>query len=98
MNISGVGMAQVQPKSKKLNAATKGALYTAGVLASSTAISWTKTPEAMQTIVIASGGKAKYALKYLACFAAISTAGALVGTVVSKIAEKVKPADSPKAN
>lgn len=90
MNISSVGMAQMQPKSNKLNAATKGALYTAGILGTSTAMSWVKTPETMQSIVTANGGKAKYALKYLGCFAALSTAGALVGVAVSKIAEKVK--------
>lgn len=90
MNISSVGMAQIQPKRNKLNAATKGALYTAGILGTSTAMSWVKTPETMQSIVIANGGKAKYALKYLGCFAALSTAGALVGATVSKIAEKIK--------
>lgn len=98
MNISNVGMAQIQPKRNKLNAATKGALYTAGILGTSTAMSWVKTPETMQAIVIASGGKAKYALKYLGCFAALSATGALIGNALSAIVEKVKQKHNPKAN
>lgn len=98
MNVSSVGITSIQPKYNRKSGAIKGALYTAGILGTSTAMSWVKTPETMQTIVIASGGKAKYALKYLGCFAALSATGALIGTALSAIAEKVKQKHNPSVN
>lgn len=98
MNVSRVGMTQVQPKYNKRNAAAKGALYTAGVLGTSTAISWVKTPDVMKSVVAKNGGKAKYALKYMGWLAAFTAMGSLVNTVLSVIADKVKPNYPPKAN
>lgn len=85
-------------KHNNINPATKGALFTAGVLGSSSAISWIKQPQEMRDVVIKSGGKTKYALKYAGLFSLCALAGAGISAGLNAIANAVKPEYPPKAN
>ena len=98
MNVTFSGAPVQQKKYNKTNAAAKGALFTAGVLGSSTAIAWAKEPEAMQAVVAKCGGKGKYAAQYAAWLALYSVAGTLVSTALTAITNAVKPKHPPKAN
>ena len=98
MNVTFSGHPVQQKKYNKTSAAAKGALFTASVLGTSTALSWAKEPQVMQTVVSKCGGKGKYAAQYVALLALYSAAGALVSAGLTAIANVVKPNHPPKAN
>ena len=98
MNVTFSGSPVQQKKYSKTKAAAKGALFTASVLGTSTAISWVKEPQVMQSVVAKCGGKGKYAAQYAAWLALYSAAGAIVSTALTAITNVVKPKHPPKAN
>lgn len=98
MNVTFSGNPVQQKKYSKIGAAAKGALFTAGVLGTSTAVTWAKEPQTMQAVVAKCGGKGKYAAQYAAWLALYSAAGALVSTALTAIANATKPNHPPKAN
>ena len=98
MNVTFSGSQVQQKKYSTAKAAAKGALFTASVLGTSTAISWVKEPQAMQSVVAKCGGKGKYAAQYSAWLALYSVAGAVVSTIMTAIAKAIKPNEPPKAN
>ncbi len=97
MQVNSIGVRAPVKKNSKAKAAKTGAMLTAGVLSASTAVSWVTNPNAMINVVKEYGGKGKYALCYAAGLAAISGVGALVNTVLSVAADKIKSAKQPKA-
>ena len=98
MNVTFSGQPVQQKKYSKTNAAIKGALFTASVLGTSTAISWMKEPQTMQSIVAKCGSRGKYATQYAGWLALYSAAGALVSTALTAITNATKPNHPPKAN
>ena len=98
MNITFTGKPVQQKKYSKTGAAAKGALFTASILGTSTAIAWAKEPQVMQSVVSKCGGKGKYAAQYAAWLALYSVAGALISTALTAITNKIKPNHPPKAN
>ena len=98
MNVTFSGNPVQQKKYNKAAAAAKGALFTAGVLGTSTAVTWAKAPQTMQEVVTRCGGKGKYAAQYALGLAFYSAVGALVSTGLTALASVIKPKHPPKAN
>ena len=98
MNVTFSGNPVQQKKYSKTAAAAKGALFTAGVLGVSTAVTCAKEPQTMQSVVSRCGGKGKYAAQYAGWLALYSAVGALVSTALTAITNATKPKYPPKAN
>ncbi len=97
MQVNAIGVQPPVKKNSKARAAKTGAILTAGVLGASTAVSWITKPDAMKQVVKEYGGKGKYAACYAAGLAILSGIGALINTVFSVAADKIKEAKQPKA-
>lgn len=99
MNVTFSGRTSGEQKNNsKMNPAVKGALCTAGVLGTTTGISWVKEPQQMKTLVAHMGGPKKYIASYASWLAFYSLCGAIVNTALNKISQKVKSNNNPKAN
>ncbi len=97
MNLNAVNIQPITRKNNKYKAAKTGAALTAGVLATSTAISWVSRPKDMMQVVKNCGGKGKYVQKYIVGITFLAGVGALINTLLSKVAEKIQPKHPPKA-
>ncbi len=84
-------------KSGKLNAAKRGAIITAGVLGTSTGISWLTKPDEMRKVVSDYGGKNSYIKNFVLGLALLSAGGAVLNTVMNAVAEKIHYKKPPKA-
>ncbi len=84
-------------KSQRIKAARNGALLTSGILAASAGISWATRPGRMGQIVNEYGGFKNYIKTFAIGLVMLSAIGAATNTIVTAIAQKVKPQNPPKA-
>lgn len=94
--VSYVGHPTYKRKTKKMGPMAKGALCTAALLGTSSAISWVKHPNQMKDVVVKAGGKTQYALKYAGLFSSIVMLGALTNKVLDSVIQAIKPQEPPR--
>lgn len=92
----------VNNHSKRVNrqvvqSAKMGALLTGGTIAATQAYHWISKPETMKKIVLDNGGKLPYIRNLLMATALYTALGATLSALVSRIAEKTKPIEHPRA-
>ena len=78
--------------------AAKGALLTSGTYSVITAVSALSQQDMFKQIVSEVGGKKEYAKLFAVGLGIIALGGALVSTLVTAVASKIKPQENPKAN
>ena len=88
----------IKQKPDYIKSALKGAIASSAVYSGLTTASSIAQPDMFKKVVEEVGGRKEYSKTYAVALGVIALGGAVLSTLITSIASKVKPDENPKAN